>query len=188
MLYAALSAFLGSAASAGTITYVTTLSGAAESPSNASAGTGTSTVEYNDVLHTLRVIVNFSGLTGNTTASHIHCCTATPGVSTAGVATQTPTFVSFPSGVTSGSYDNTFDLTLAASWNAAYITANGGTTTSAEAALLAGLNAGRAYLNIHSSAFASGEIRGFLTATPEPSTALLLLAPAFAFWLRRTRG
>lgn len=189
ILFAALSALLvTTTVQAGTITYTTALSGAAESPATASAGTGTSTVIYDDVAHTMRVIASFSGLNGNTTSSHIHCCTATPGVSTAGVATQTPTFAGFPLGVTSGSFDNTFDLTLASSWNAAFITANGGTTTSAEAALLAGLDAGKAYFNIHTTAFPGGEIRGFLTATPEPSTAVLLLVPALAFWVRRRRG
>jgi CHRD domain/PEP-CTERM motif len=41
----------------------------------------------------------------------------------------------------------------------------------AEAALAAGLDAGRAYLNIHSTAYPGGEIRGFLV--PEPGTFIL---------------
>ncbi len=76
--------------------------------------------------------------------------------------TTTPTFAGFPLGVTSGSYNNTLDLTLASSYNPAYITANGGTTATAEAALAAAIASGRAYLNIHSSVFGGGEIRGFL--------------------------
>ena len=65
----------------------------------------------------------------------------------AGVATTTPYFAGFPIGVTSGSYSNTLDLTQSSSWNATYITANGGTTTSAESALIAAINADEAYLN-----------------------------------------
>ena len=37
-------------------------------------------------------------------------------------------------------------------------------TATAEAALLAGIVAGKAYWNVHSSTFGGGEIRGFLVA------------------------
>jgi hypothetical protein len=70
--------------------------------------------------------------------------------------------------------DNTFDLTLASSWNPAFIAANGGTPGTAEAALFMGMIEGRAYLNIHTSEFPGGEIRGFLEPVPEPATLLLL--------------
>ena len=33
--------------------------------------------------------------------------------------------------------------------------------------------AGTSYLNIHTNTFAGGEIRGFLTAVPEPSSMIL---------------
>ena len=151
-----------------------------------SPGTGTSLVDYDNVAHTLRVQVTFSGLLGNVTASHIHSATAVPGTGTAGVATTTPTFTGFPSGVTSGTYDHTFDMTLSSSWNAAFITNNGGTPASAEAALASGLAAGKAYLNIHTSQFAGGEIRGFLV--PEPGTLVLAAAGALVLLpLRRRR-
>jgi len=118
----------------------------------------------------LEVQVTFADLTGPNTAAHIHCCTITPFAGTAGVATVTPTFTGFPGGVTSGTYDHTFDLTLASSYNPAFVTANGGTTASAEAALLAGIATGEAYLNIHTSVVPGGEIRSFLVAVPEPAT------------------
>ena len=163
-------------ADAAILQYGAALSGAAESPSNASPATGLASVIINTSANTMEVIVSFSGLTGNTTASHIHCCTAVPGTGTGGVATVTPTFTSFPVGVTAGAYDHLFDLTLSSSYNPAFVTANGGTAASAEVALLAGIAAGTSYLNIHTIAFPSGEIRGFLTAqaVPEPASLLLL--------------
>ncbi|MBY0111725.1 MAG: CHRD domain-containing protein [Phycisphaerales bacterium] len=174
------------AASQGAVTtYFANLSGPAESPVNNSPGIGTARVDYDDVAHTMRVRVTFSGLTGNVTACHIHGATATAFAGTAGVATPTPTFPGFPSGVKAGSYDNTLNLTLAASWNAAYITANGGSPGSAEAAFVAALNANKTYLNIHSSTFGGGEIRGFLTVPSTGSLAVLGLGGLVAGRRRR---
>ncbi|MEO6324177.1 MAG: CHRD domain-containing protein [Thermoanaerobaculia bacterium] len=147
------------------VSYSGTLTGPAESPPNASPGTGSTTVVYDSVAHTLAVDVSFSGLTATTTAAHIHSATAIAGTGTAGVATTTPSFTGFPLGVTAGSMSNTYDLTLSSSWNPAFVTANGGTTATAESALAAGLAAGRAYLNIHTSTFGGGEIRSFLLPT-----------------------
>ncbi|MEN6624192.1 MAG: CHRD domain-containing protein [Smithella sp.] len=157
-----------------TITYTANLDGPSESPANASPGTGFATVIYDNVGHTMQVDVTFSGLLGNVTASHIHAATAVPGSGTAIVATTIPTFTDFPLGVTSGTYSHLFDMTLASSFNPAFITANGGTTASAEAALAAALAADKAYLNIHTTSFPGGEIRGFLTPVPEPASMLLL--------------
>ena len=149
--------------------YSVILDGPSESPPNASPGTGFATVTVNAGLNTMRVQVSFSGLLGTTTAAHIHASTVVPGTGTAGVATTTPNFAGFPLGVTAGTYDNTLDMTLASSYNPSYVTANGGTTASAEAALFAGIAAGKSYLNIHTTVVPGGEIRGFLTlAVPEP--------------------
>jgi len=159
--------FAVSQASAAIFTFTTTLNGANEFPPNGSPGTGTATVLWDDAAHTMTVSVTFSGLTGTTTASHIHCCVSPMAVTpTAGVATQLPTFSGFPLGVTSGSFTQTFDMTNASSYNPAFVTANGGTVAGAEAALLAGLHAGTAYLNIHTLLFPAGEIRGFLGEVP----------------------
>ncbi|HKA02608.1 MAG TPA: CHRD domain-containing protein [Candidatus Solibacter sp.] len=177
-------------ANAGVVVYTAFLNGPAESPPNGSPGTGFAEVDVDNVAQTMRVQVSFSGLTGTTTASHIHSATATPGTGTAIVATQTPSFTGFPLGVTSGTYDNTFDLTLGSTYNPAFITANGGTVAGAEAALLAGLTAGEAYLNIHSTTFGGGEIRGFLQAqadVPEPGTFVLAGAVVAGLFLRRRK-
>jgi CHRD domain/PEP-CTERM motif len=157
------------------ITFIETLTAGAEVPPTASTGTGSATVTLDTVAQTLHIIMSFSGLTSGTTASHIHCCTATPGAGNAGVATTTPSFTGFPLGVTSGTFDRTLDLTSASSYNPAFVTLQGGTVGGAEAALIAGMLAGRTYLNIHTTNFGSGEIRGFLPAfVPEPATTALL--------------
>jgi hypothetical protein len=157
------------------IEYIADLNGPSESPPSASPGTGFAKVIFDTIAHTMVVHVDFSGLSAPTTASHIHAATASPGTGTAGVATTLPTFTGFPLGVTSGTYDHTFDMSLTSSYNPAFITSHGGTAAGAEAALAASLAAGTAYLNIHTTAFPGGEIRGFLEQPiPEPSTMLLL--------------
>ena len=158
-------------AQASVLIFNTTLSGAQENPPTNSPGTGTATVTIDDVANTLSVNVSFSGLTTTgtgTTASHIHCCVTTGPGGNAGVATTTPTFPGFPLGVTSGTYSMTFNMLLASSYNPAFIGSL--TPAQAEAILFAGMEAGNAYLNIHSSTFPSGEIRGYLPAVPLPST------------------
>ncbi|HTM11882.1 MAG TPA: CHRD domain-containing protein [Bryobacteraceae bacterium] len=159
----------GAQLSASTILYTANLSGANENPPTGSPGTGFAVVTIDTVAQTMEVNVTFQGLTSGDTAAHIHCCVA-PGGNT-GVATTTPTFTGFPGGVTSGSYDHVFDMTLASSYNPAFVTANGSSVPNAEATLFAGIAAGNAYLNIHTTNFGGGEIRGFLSpAVPEPAT------------------
>ena len=158
------------AAHAAPVTYVVTLNGPNEFPANASPGTGTATADLDVTAHTLHLHVDFSGLIGTTTASHIHAPTAVALTGTAGVATTTPYFAGFPIGVTAGTYDNTLDLTQASSYNPSFVTAQGG-LANAEAALEAAIAAGKAYLNIHTQAFPGGEIRGFLVPQATPAEA-----------------
>ena len=182
--------FCGSTAFAAPIVYVTTLNGANEAVPNLSPGTGTAKVTVDAALHTMLVEVAFSGLEGLTTVAHIHCCTADPNMGSAGIATPTPTFVGFPAGVTSGVYSQLYDLTDGASWNAAFVTANGGTPASAEAAFMAGMAAEKSYFNIHSSSYGAGEIRGFLReapSVPEPSTLFLSAGALLALAVFRRR-
>jgi len=170
----ALIAFGLMSANAAIFDYSVVLSGPGESPANASPGFGIGTVEFDNFLNTLTLSLTFNNLLGTTTASHIHAATTSPFAGTAGVATTTPYFAGFPIGVTSGSYHAVLDLTLASSYNPSYVTANGGTTAGAEAALAAAMASGEAYWNVHTTDFAGGEIRGFLVAVPEPSSIALL--------------
>jgi len=159
------------------IVYTTTMTGANEAPPVVSDGVGLSIVTIDTASFTMRVQAVFTGLTGTVTVAHIHCCTAVPGAGNVGVATPTPSFPLFPTGVTTGFYDTTFNMLQTSSWNAAFITNNGGTTSSAFAALVAGMNAGSAYLNIHSTFAPGGEIRGFYAPNlpiPEPGTYALM--------------
>ena len=182
-----LAGFLASA-NASILSYYVVLDGPSESPSNGSLGTGTGEVDYDNVAHTLFVGVSFSGLTGNTSASHIHAPTTNALSGTAVVATTTPTFAGFPLGVKSGTYTNTLDLTLSSSYNPAFVSANGGTTASAEIALTTAIADGKAYWNIHSSSFPGGEIRGFILPVPEPSSlALIGLGGWTLAWRMRNR-
>jgi CHRD domain len=167
----------------GATIFVTTLTGAQETPANASPATGSATVTLNGNL--LTVSESFSGLIGgNAAAAHIHCC------SPVGVASAVAVpFPNFPAG-TSGMFNQTFDLTLAATYQGSFLTASGGTAALAEAAFIAGLNGGLTYANIHDTQFPGGEIRGQLAPVPEPSTGLLLLAltPVLALARKRFMG
>jgi hypothetical protein len=167
--------------------YAAQLLGTSEVPSAVTTGHGSAKVTIDFDLVTMRVQASFADLLGTVTASHIHCCIA-PG-SNVGVATQTPTFTGFPLGVHAGSYDMTFDMAQSGSYNGSFITNNGGTVGSAFNALVAGLDAGKAYLNVHTSSFPGGELRALLLPVPEPQTYALMLAGLGVLgWAARRRS
>lgn len=178
-------------AMAHTQVYSASLLGSSEIPAAATPATGWATVTLDLDTLMMRVQFSFSDLIGHATASHIHCCTVTPGGSNVGVATMTPSFTGFSfsgtSGPQSGSYDHTFDMSLASSYNASFIVAKGGTVGLAFNALVAGLDSGNAYLNLHTSSFPGGEIRALLAPVPEPATYGLMLGGLGLLALRRRR-
>jgi hypothetical protein len=154
--------------------YVGQLSGSQEVPPNASPGFGTATVTVNGNLMSVDVV--FANLLGTSTVAHIHCC-APAGVN-AGVATPLPTFPGFPAGVTFGSYSQIFDMALATSYSAAFLTANNNDPLQARNTLFAAFESGTSYFNLHTSNFPGGELRGQLLAqsseVPEPMSMVLL--------------
>ena len=172
---AALVALSANVAHAAPITYTAVLSGLNENPPVGTTGTGSATITYDPVTHFLDLNINFANLVSPTTAAHIHCCAPQP-ASNAGVVTTTPSFVGFPLGVTSGTYVNTLDLTLASSFNPAFVTNfAGGNLAVAEALLAAGLANNMSYVNIHTSLNPGGEIRGQIQVPVPDETATIAL-------------
>ncbi len=152
--------------------YVFSLSGLEESPPNASPATGSGTIDVTGNLFTIDF--SFSGLLANPTGAHIHCC-APPGVN-AGVVIN---FFPFPA-TTSGSFMQVYDLDVAATYNASFVVASGGTVPMAKARLLAELENGNTYVNVHTTDFPGGEIRGQVRAAvaggvPEPASWAMLI-------------
>ena len=121
------------------LNFFANLDGPSENPFNASPGTGTVFATINDATFMMTVSASFSDLLGTTTAAHIHCCVAPPG--TVGVATGVPSFSDFPLGVSSGTFNNTYDMPLSS--RARFTSDNGGTPETAFAALLLGINQGQ---------------------------------------------
>jgi len=166
----ALALLITSYASAATVTYVASLNGASQAPPVTTPATGSATLTLDG--DTLSIVETFSGLIGGAaTVSHLHCCTL-PGSSSAPASVVFP---GFPA-ATSGSYSATFNLldpgfyTVGTPDSPGFLLLNGGTAAGAEAALIAALNSGQAYVNIHDAVYPAGEIRGNFTMTPEPGT------------------
>ncbi len=136
------------------------------------SGTGSASATFDDVSNVFTFFAVFSGLSGVTTQAHFHCCTLVPFTGTAGIAVDSPS-LPIPLGVSAGSFGAALDLDDASNFNPAFITASGG-LGAAITRFKAGLNNGQTYLNIHTSTFAGGEIRGFMRV-PEPASAALAL-------------
>ncbi|WP_292044435.1 CHRD domain-containing protein [Massilia sp. UBA6681] len=141
-------------------------SGPAESPPNGSPGSSVATIEIDGT--TLRAEVPFQDLLAGTTAAHIHCCTTE---AFTGVAPVAIPLADFPLMVTAGSYSATLDLGDPAVFDPAFLESFGGTASGAGSALLDAMNANQAYLNIHTTRYPNGEIRGFVVAAPIPEPA-----------------
>jgi CHRD domain/PEP-CTERM motif len=140
-------------ARAGLIALTASLDGAQETPPNASPGTGSAALILDDVNRTLITAVTFADLTGPTpqagTISAIYL--GPPGI--AGPILHP--FATAPSGVRSGSFTDIW--------------------TGLTAANIAALETGGTYINIVTTAFPAGEIRGQITAVvPEPGSLVLL--------------
>ncbi|HWB02690.1 MAG TPA: CHRD domain-containing protein [Verrucomicrobiales bacterium] len=152
-------------ATAATIVYGATLTGAAERPTPVvTPATGSAVFTYDDVSGAWSLTGNFSNLTANANNAHIH------GPITSGEVASpfvNLTFTAAQSGTLSGS----------------------GTFTPAQLAALAtpgpsGLAGGGFYVNVHSvGPFSGGEIRG--TLVPEPGTAMLAGLAGLTLFRRR---
>ena len=155
-------------AGAAVIRYAADLNGTQATPRNTSPGAGTAEAIIDDAAHTMRLVITFGDLQGATTAAHVHGPTPTPGSGTAQTMTAVPSLPGFPLEVTAGTYDRTFDLTSASSYNPDFVTASGGTVADAEALLVRSFAEGRVLFNLHTAAYLTGEITGFFGAGTVP--------------------
>jgi hypothetical protein len=159
------------------------LSGSQEVPPIASTATGSGWVQFDDASNLLSLYVEWQGLTGPGVQAHIHCCVGTP-PGNAGIAIDL--WLGGNPQPATGTYDVNYDLDLVNPFRPAFVTANGGTVSSAMQALIGAMDAGggRAYYNIHTAQFPGGEIRGNL-AVPEPATLPLLIGGLGLLWAGR---
>lgn len=126
-------------------TYSCLLTGLSEVPPNASPATGSATVVLDVTQTQLSISVQFANLIGTYTASHVH------GPAAAGVnAAVRWGFVGAPAGwvFSNGNHDG-----VLTNFQVVGVTATD----------VANLNAGMFYVNVHSSTFPGGEVRGQLT-------------------------
>ena len=150
-------------ASAAVWSLAATLDGLQETPPNGSPGSGFASLTLDDVSGLVTVTSgSFFGLVAPASAAHIH------GPAPVGVAAGVLIGLSVPP-ATSGP-----------------ISGSGTLSAPNVSAMLGGLT----YVNIHSSAFPGGEIRGQITTVPEPSTlAMAGLGLGALLWrARRKQG
>ena len=135
---------VSSASAKADIGYSATLDGLQEVPANASPASGSALITLNNAMTLLSYSVSYSGLLGSRTAAHFHG-PALPGVNAGvvfGIAGAGPT-----------------SATIVGAW-------------AIDATNLSRLNAGTLYLNVHSTVYPGGEIRGQVhpDATPNKNT------------------
>jgi hypothetical protein len=134
----------GTEAGAALIALTASLSGAQETPPNTSPGAGSAAFILDDVNRILVSAVTFSNLTGTTTSADIQDQSGL-------ILHVLPTA---PTGVTQGSFTDIW--------------------TGLTADNIAALEAGNTSINIDTTAFPAGEIRGQITVVPEPGSLGLL--------------
>ncbi|HEX5482153.1 MAG TPA: CHRD domain-containing protein [Terriglobia bacterium] len=129
--------------------FVAHLTGSQVSPTpTGSPGTGTATVDLNDAQTMITVNLSFADLEGPATAAHIHGPAAAG--SNAGVLFP---FTGVPSATSGSIPPQSFAIT---------------------STQVGDLESGLFYVNVHSTVFTDGEIRGQLARTPEPTSLLLM--------------
>lgn len=150
-------------ASAAVLQFESTLSGANEVPAAATPGSGTVSMTFDDVTNTILTIDVFvRDLLATVSASHIHLA---------------------PAGSNGGVIVNL---------GSAYLPDGGGfrlvvNNLAFPAANVGALMSGGTYVNVHTSTFPGGEVRGQLTLVPTPGGAALGLCALAGVARRRRR-
>lgn len=128
--------------------FAANLTGAQDVPPTNSAATGLASVVLNNAQTMITVNLSFSGLEGPATAAHIHG----PALQGSNAGVLFP-FTGVPNAVSGAIPPQTFAI---------------------DPTQVGYLESGQLYVNVHSTVFPEGEIRGQLQATPEPASLLLI--------------
>jgi len=139
-------------------------------------GSGSGTLTLDTTANTLKFNnIIWSGLSADSTASHIHGPGAS-GVSAGVLYPLNPTYTTVGAGIRNGTISGTLSL----------VDGTGGFTIAQQ---VTQLESSLWYINVHSTTFGGGEIRGQILPVPEPSTlALLALGAGALVWRLRRRG
>jgi hypothetical protein len=157
-------------ASATTITFTANLRGSNETPPNTSTASGIGDFTFDTVAQDITFSLSYSGLTSNAAMAHIHF----GAVNVAG-----PIILPFTPNPTGTSGTLSGVLTTANLINQATT----GIVTFTD--IFNAAVAGNLYANVHTVEFPAGEIRGQLTAVPEPVTGFLFVSGLLAIPLTR---
>ena len=147
--------------------YTADLKGSTVSPPTGSTALGHVVVIIDFDVHRMQILTEFSGLAGTVTEAHLHGPTDEVFAGTAGTITPLPAPDGFPTGVTSGAYTSASSTstsrrrTTPRSW-----LPTGLSSVARCRRLFDALGAGKAYFDIHTTAFPAGEIRGFVVDVP----------------------
>jgi hypothetical protein len=168
---------LAPGAQATIVIFNATLDGLQETPPNSSSASGTASIVFDTTADTVAFNVPFQGLTPAApgldagTDSHIHF--GAPGIGGPVLLPLEPL-----AGRSSG--------TLAGTVNGSVLAPNPFNINNLQDVVNAGV-AGNLYINLHSTAFPNGEIRGQLALVPEPSMVALLLVGLVGAGVARMR-
>ncbi len=162
-------------ANAATVTYAFNLNGAQEVPPSATAASGSAQITINDVAGTISFVSATFSFSSDLVAAHLH--KAPPGID-GPVVYDLLSAIDAIGPVTVGAISIPGSLVFA------------GTSKPIDIALAVAINASPFlyYMNIHTTAFPGGEVRGQLASSPVPLPgAFWLFAPAIGLGVLRRR-
>ncbi|MEL6100548.1 MAG: CHRD domain-containing protein [Pseudomonadota bacterium] len=185
---AALTLFGAIHASAAVFAFDSNLSGDQEVPPVVTPASGSAELKVNDVTETLSFMmsiegIDLDGLFDDLVAApvgpvHLHNAPAgSNGPIVVPFAFNTVDYTDTASGFTLEVEDYAYADAVAIS---------GSTTSFSD--FLTGLSSGEYYINVHTDAFGSGELRGQLSAVPVPASALLLIGAIAGFGALRRKS